>query len=107
MSKNENNAWTGPQDGKKHKHILGQMIEEVQSSGRHITVLHVYQNSIDMDAESPAEVEVSVLIYGKAFVRCTVSGCDYVGIWHFGDDVLREANAVKKKKKPVQVYMAK
>lgn len=97
MENDETRPWTGEAEGKKHEHILGQMRTEVQASGRHIVILLVYRNAIDMAAESPVEVEIGPIVYGETYVPCNIEGCYFVGVWHVGNDVMREFGARKKK----------
>ena len=81
MDKNEIRAWTGEKED-QHRHVLGQMRAEVLEGGRQVVILEVYRNAVDLEAESPAEVDICTIVHGKSFIRCNVPGCEYVGIWH-------------------------
>lgn len=88
MNKNDIRAWTGAK-GDEHKHVLGQMRAQELESGDHLIILEVYRNAVDLEAESPAEVDICNIVYGKSFIKCNAEGCDYVGIWHLRNDTVR------------------
>lgn len=90
MEQTEIRAWTGQKDH-PHKHVLGQMRTEPVDGGRAVVILEVYRNAVDLEAESPAEVDICNIVHGKSFIRCNVPGCEYVGVWHFRGEPLRKA----------------
>ena len=98
MEQNEIRAWTGPKED-SHKHVLGQMRVQEVDGGR-LVILEVYRNAVDLEAESPAEVDICNIVHGKSFIRCNVDGCEYVGIWHMRNDTIRALA----KRKPAVIY---
>jgi len=97
MDQNEIRAWTGAKED-DHKHVLGQMRLQELESGDRLIILEVYRNAVDLEAESPVEVDICNIVYGKSFIRCNANGCDYVGIWHLRNDTIR---AMAKNKKAI------
>lgn len=100
MDKNEIRAWTGEKED-QHRHVLGQMRVQVMEGDARLVVLEVYRNAVDLEAESPAEVDICNVVYGKSLIRCNAEGCDYVGIWHMRKDTVRALG-----KKKVSTYAA-
>ena len=94
MDGNEIRAWTGAKED-DHRHVLGQMRVQEVDGGARLVILDVYRNAVDLEAESPAEVDICNIVYGKSFIRCNVDGCEYVGVWHNRNDTVR---ALGKKK---------
>ena len=100
MNNDEIRAWTGTK-GDKHAHVLGQMRVQEADGGERLVILEVYRNAVDLEAESPAEVDICNIVYGKSFIRCNAEGCEYVGIWHLRNDTMRALG----KKKSAVVYV--
>lgn len=100
MDQNEIRAWTGAKED-KHTHVLGQMRAQEVDGGARLVILEVYRNAVDLEAESPAEVDICNIVHGKSFVRCNVDGCEYVGVWHMRNDVMRALG-----RKKISAYVA-
>jgi hypothetical protein len=99
MDEKEIRAWTGAKED-QHKHVLGQMRVQEVDGGARLVILEVYRNAVDLEAESPAEVDICNIVYGKSFIRCNAEGCEYVGVWHLRNDTIRALG----KKKEAKVY---
>ena len=100
MDKSEIRAWTG-EKADEHKHVLGQMRVQELEGGGSLIILEVYRNAVDLEAESPAEVDICNIVYGKSFIRCNAEGCEYVGVWHLRNDTVRALG-----KKKISMYAA-
>ncbi len=55
------------------------------------TRLHIFQNSIDMEADVPAQIEVATALDGRILSmvhKCSVPGCGCKREWHPDPDVV-------------------
>lgn len=59
----------------KHDHILG----FIQLNSDKVAELHLLRQALDMDVETPAEVDVLGQVIGNVMVRCSI--CNDVKPW--------------------------
>jgi hypothetical protein len=73
-------------------HQLGQVVRvEVNNNGRkhYVTRLNLYRHAIDMQAETPEEVDVIAVLEGTTLnVRCDVPGCGASRAWFIGQEAM-------------------
>ncbi len=61
----------------RNGHVLGM----IKSSGNRRSLLELYRHAVDLNAESPAEIDVmGLLVGGMKDIRCDI--CNDVRIWH-------------------------
>ncbi len=76
----------------KNGHCLGQTGRiEVKKNGRkyHVTRLNLFRHAIDMQAETPEEIEIVAVLEGTVpVVRCDVPGCGEMRTWFIGEEAI-------------------
>ncbi len=79
-------------------HVLGVIVrDEVKLQVRETTLryqtsmLIIFREAIDRDAEIPAEIEVAGTLDGKTLSmvwKCSIPGCGCIKEWHPGDELV-------------------
>ena len=71
-------------------HVLGQTVRaEVNKRGRkfYVTRLHLYRNAIDMNVETPENVDVIAVLEGTVpVIECSI--CHQNRTWFIGEDAI-------------------
>lgn len=89
MSEPELTPWKCPRG-----HVLG----SVRRNGSKLHQLLLFREALDMELESPSEVDVIAIVEGYvADVRCNVPGCGAVRTWVPGEAALRKLLASRQR----------
>jgi hypothetical protein len=76
----------------KNGHWLGQTVRlAVSKKGRkyHVTRLNLFRHAIDIQSETPEEVDIVAVLEGTVpVVKCDVPGCGEMRAWFIGEEAI-------------------